>query len=528
MKITDKDNIAKTVTKNSIYTIVYNVWYLGSRIVITPFILYHVSIEEYGLWSYCFVVLSYLALTAFGFNNTYIKYAAEYRSRNENTKLNELISTGMISMVIFSIVLFLLFLLVLPHLMNLLGIDIQLHETAKGLLTGTAAIFVFNFTLAGYQSILEGEQKIALVKKIHLLASVLEIFLIVLFFKIGLGVYSLLWAYVVRFSLIIVLSIFFAYRVFPFLQVRISNFSKEAFKKFVGFGNQMTLLGFLSLFINSIDRILLTKILHLEAVGFYEVGRKLPNIGLMLPASIAGTMMPAASHLDGSEQHERLKEIYLASTRYLVMFSSIMYAFLIFFAAYLIEVWIGVGYSKAVPVMQILGIGTFANLFTGIGTAFVRGIGKPGYEIKYMAVSSILILMLSPLLIYYQGIIGAALAYCIAQTIGSVYFLFMANRLFTIPWGRFIHQVCPPAVLIFLLGLPPLFLCQFLWVYTDGSRWTGLFVLGISFGLYMLLVFFTVVLIQEKMFSLEERSRISALKLPGSLNTVWSKLWRSV
>ncbi|UCD32314.1 MAG: hypothetical protein JSV38_16440, partial [Desulfobacterales bacterium] len=86
----EKDDLAKTISRNSLYTVIYNVWYLGSRLILTPLILAYVTIEEYGLWSYCFVVLSYLALTAFGFNNTYIRYAADYRSRNENDKLNAL------------------------------------------------------------------------------------------------------------------------------------------------------------------------------------------------------------------------------------------------------------------------------------------------------------------------------------------------------------------------------------------------------------------------------------------------------
>jgi hypothetical protein len=87
----DKENISKTVSRNSLFTVIYNGWYLGSRLVLTPVILSYVTIEEYGLWSYCFVVLSYLATTAFGFNNTYIRYTADYRSRNENEKLNELV-----------------------------------------------------------------------------------------------------------------------------------------------------------------------------------------------------------------------------------------------------------------------------------------------------------------------------------------------------------------------------------------------------------------------------------------------------
>jgi O-antigen/teichoic acid export membrane protein len=274
----DKENLAKTLSRNSLFTVIYNVWYLGSRLVLTPIILYYVTIEEYGLWSYCFVILSYLATTAFGFNNTYIRYAADYRSRNENEKLNELLSTGLITMSGFSAAILCVLWLLIPSLLSLLGIDPELHETARLLLLGTAAIFVLNTGLAGFQCILEGEQRIVLVRKILLAASVIEIALILVFFETGFGVFALLWAFVVRLVVTIILCAFFAFRVFPFLRVSARLYRRESLRAFLGFGNQMNLLGLLALLINSLDRIFITRILHLQAVGVYEIGRKLPNM----------------------------------------------------------------------------------------------------------------------------------------------------------------------------------------------------------------------------------------------------------
>jgi O-antigen/teichoic acid export membrane protein len=523
----DKENLAQTLSRNSLFTVIYNVWYLGSRLVLTPIILSYVTIEEYGLWSFCFVVLSYLATTAFGFNNTYIRYAADYRSRNENEKLNELLSTGLITMIGFSAAIFCVLWLLIPSLLSLLGIDAALHETARLLLLGTAAIFVLNSSLAGFQFILEGEQRIVLVRKILLAATVIEIALIIIFFEMGFGVFALLWAFVVRLAVTIILCAFFAYRVFPFLRVSGRLYRKEALKAFVGFGNQMNLLGILTLLINSLDRIFITKILHLQAVGIYEIGRKLPNMGLMLPGAIAGTLMPAASHLEGSSQQQRLKKLYLASTRYLMMFSSIPYAFLIFLAPEIIETWVGPGYAEAVYVMQILAVGTFINLFTGIGTACVRGIGKPKYEIQYMTLSTVLILATVVPLINRLGLAGGAWAYCIGQTAGSLYFLWRSNRLFDVSWYRFVSRVTPPVILIFGIGLLALSLCNFFWSWVQPSRWLQLGLLvavGLFYVACSLLAFY---LLQGRLFSSDEREKLSSLPIPGPAGGLWRKLWRT-
>jgi O-antigen/teichoic acid export membrane protein len=493
-------------------------------LVLTPIILSYVTIEEYGLWSYCFVILSYLATTAFGFNNTYIRYTADYRSRNENGKLNELLSTGLITMSGFSAVILGVLWLLIPSLLSLLGIDPDLHETARLLLLGTAAIFVLNTGLAGFQCILEGEQRIVLVRKI---ASVIEIALILVFFETGFGVFALLWAFVVRLVVTIILCAFFAYRVFPFLRVSVRLYRKEALKAFTGFGNQMNLLGLLALLINSLDRIFITKILHLQAVGVYEIGRKLPNMGLMLPGAIAGTLMPAASHLEGSSQQQRLKRLYLASTRYLMMLSSMPYAFLILFAPQIIETWVGPGFDESVYVMQILAAGTFVNLFTGIGTACARGIGKPKYEIQYMTLSTLLIVATAVPLIHRLGIAGGAWAYSIGQTVGSVYFLWRSNRLFEVTWPRFLQKVLPPVVTMFAMGLPAIMLCNFLWQAADPSRWLKLGILVVVGLFYVALSLLVINIFQKWFFSSDERQKISALPIPGAFGGIWKRLWRT-
>jgi O-antigen/teichoic acid export membrane protein len=523
----DKENLAKTLSRNSLFTVIYNVWYLGSRLVLTPIILYYVTIEEYGLWSYCFVILSYLATTAFGFNNTYIRYAADYRSRNENEKLNELLSTGLITMSGFSAAILCVLWLLIPSLLSLLGIDPELHETARLLLLGTAAIFVLNTGLAGFQCILEGEQRIVLVRKILLAASVIEIALILVFFETGFGVFALLWAFVVRLVVTIILCAFFAFRVFPFLRVSARLYRRESLRAFLGFGNQMNLLGLLALLINSLDRIFITRILHLQAVGVYEIGRKLPNMGLMLPGAIAGTLMPAASHLEGSSQQQRLKRLYLASTRYLMMLSSIPYAFLIFFAPRIIETWVGTGFDESVYVMQILAVGTFINLFTGIGTACARGIGKPKYEIQYMILSTLFILATAVPLIHRLGIAGGAWAYCIGQTVGSLYFLWRSNRLFEVAWSQFLQKVLPPVVTMFAMGLPAIMLCNFLWPAGDPSRWLKLGILVVVGLFYVALSLLVINIFQKWFFSSDERQKILSLPIPGAFGGIWKRLWRT-
>ena len=237
--------------------------------------------------------------------------------------------------------------------------------------------------------------------------------------------------------------------------------------------------------------------------------------------------MPAASHLEGSSQQQRLKRLYLESTRYLMMLSSIPYAFMIFFAPQIIETWVGTGFDESIYVMQILAVGTFINLFTGIGTACARGIGKPKYEIQYMILSTLLILATAVPLIHRLGIAGGAWAYCIGQSVGSVYFLWRSNRLFEVSWSRFLQKVLPPVAMMFAMGLPAKMLCNFLWLAEEPSRWPKLGLLVVVGLFYVAFSLLILNIFQKRFFSSDERQKISSFPIPGAFGGIWKRLWRT-
>ena len=521
-----KSNLHRRVSKNSLYTALFNIWYLGTRLALVPFILSHVSIEEYGLWTYCFVILSYIGLAAFGFNTTYIRYAADYRSRNEDHKLNELLSTGLISMTLFSAVLFPILYFFASDILSLLGVGADLNRVARDLFLGSTVIFMLNFSFSGFQNILEGEQRIDLVRKIQWFASLIEIALLLIFLTKGLGVISLLWAYGTRYLIILCLNIFFAYKTFPHLRVSLSAYRREALSQFLNFGGRLQLIGFLSILNQSIDRIFIAKYLQLEAVGFYEAARKLPNIGMTLPSAVAGSMIPAAAHLQGIKQQAQINNAVLLGTRYLMIFSSFPYAALIFFAPLILETWLGKGFSEIVPVMQILAFGTFINLLSGVGTSCLRGTGDTQLETKYMSISLILLLITAPIGLHAFGLVGIASAYCFSQIVGTIYFMVLSNRMFEITRIQFFQKILCPVAVIFLSGAPFFLACHFAIDFSQISRWeASALLLSLIFG-QVILVLLSLLLFKKQLLLDFEKQKLATINIALIKSKLLPKQWK--
>jgi len=54
--------------------------YAVTRVALPPLTLAHVGLSDYGLWATCFVLVSYLGMTASGFTLVYLRRTAQHHA----------------------------------------------------------------------------------------------------------------------------------------------------------------------------------------------------------------------------------------------------------------------------------------------------------------------------------------------------------------------------------------------------------------------------------------------------------------
>jgi O-antigen/teichoic acid export membrane protein len=289
----------KRVALNSLSGMVANGLYLASRLVITPYILVYISLEQYGLWSLCFVVISYAGLSGFGINNAYIKYVAEYRAKNDLLSINRLINTGIATMVLFSVTIFTGLCFGLPLLLTWFSVDPELAELSTWLIIGSTAAFLIDLSLGAFKALLEGLQEIALVRLIWLGSCLIEVGLIFLFLGLGMGVQGLLYALIVRYLLGVVAFCFCAHRRLRGFRLSLAHLDRSALTLLFQYGSKVQTLGFIGIFMTTFDRIMATTMIGLEATGLFEVARKFPVMGASVSSAAYDSFLPAASSMGG-------------------------------------------------------------------------------------------------------------------------------------------------------------------------------------------------------------------------------------
>jgi len=295
----DIKQVGRKVAVNSMVGMVAVGIYFISRLALTPFILNYIDLAEFGLWSICFVILSYAGLGALGVNNAYVKFTAEYQSRQDHEAISSLLSTGILCMTLFCFFFYFALYLLLPYILKLFKVSSNILSVAAFMILGTALTFCFDFTLGGFRSTLEGLQEIAISKSINVAASLFEVALILVFIPMGFGIKGLLYAYFIKTVVEIIACTILVFRKLPNLTLKPSLIKKEAFRTLFVFGGKIQVIGALSIFLASLDRLLITSIIGLKATGLFEVGRKFPFTGRNISRAAFGPLLPAASYLGG-------------------------------------------------------------------------------------------------------------------------------------------------------------------------------------------------------------------------------------
>lgn len=449
--------IKNRVVTNSLVSIVAKIIYLLSRLAVPPIILSYISLEEYGVWTYCFIAIGYVGMSVMGFSTVFILAGADYVANRDLAKLNGMVATGFWLSCGVGLVLLGLCWLSTPWLVASLKLPPLLADKAYWLIFGSEVSFLLCVTIGSLGALIIGLQKIVAEQTIWVISFLLETATMVLFFRMGLGVFSLLYAFLVRYLFVVATSAFFSYRWVPGLSLRWQHVNKPALRHFLGFGSIVQLSGFLSMMLRSAEKILAGWLLNVKAVGLMDLGEKFPMMAMSLPSAINGSIIPAAAALHAGNDRQAIQDLFLMATRHVNLFAALLSAYFMAFATPLIAAWLGTGeaLASAVFVMMIFSVPYHLDVLTGPTSSILRGCGVPKYELMYPISQFILLaLFLVPARLYFPDSLEM-ICWIVALSMSLSAMLFTAFGAYYlgIPARRFLLRAVLPGVLPYVLAM---------------------------------------------------------------------------
>ena len=452
------------------------VFYLATRFFIPPFVLARVGMEAYGLYGTLFVLVAYFGMSAIGFSSAYIKYVAEFQANGDTARANRLLSSGFTLMSAIGILGYGAFIVSWPRVEAWMKVPDSLRGEARSLALLIIGTFFAYLALSVFRDALTGLQQIAIIQRVWIISFLVETALIFALVGNGWGLLGLGIAFSVRTAIELAAHYRLAKSRIPWLSVRWVRPDRDSLRLLLNFGGIVQLNAMLSIFLNSVERVIATPLLGLTASGLLDLGKRFPSMATSIPSSFASSVLPAAAELHANDANkDSIANLYLHTARLMNAVSGILFAFLTCFATLCLSVWLGKLPDDAAILVVLFAISSQVHLLTGPGTSILKAIGKPKMEFHYSIANVVVLAAIVPFV--PRSVTGIAAA-CVAATIlSAAWFIARAHVEMRITLRRFGAEVLLPGLVPYAAGAISMALLQL--APAASGRWESLFALAV-------------------------------------------------
>ncbi|MDP3229861.1 MAG: oligosaccharide flippase family protein [Acidovorax sp.] len=201
------------------------------------------------------------------------------------------------------------------------------------------------------------------------------------------------------------------YRLLPTLRLW-PRFSLASFKDIWRYSAAMNIIALTALVLSQSDRLAVTKLLSLEALGYYSIAYNASIAISLVQSAINSASFPAFSHSFSSGQHTDLLSRYNKASQLMGLVVALPCFALVFFGHEILHVWINARVAdEAAIVMAWLAAGFFLNAMVSNAYMAAVACGQPNLPLKVNLLALVLYLPLLYGLVLEYGIVGAAAAY---------------------------------------------------------------------------------------------------------------------
>ncbi|HEK0623323.1 oligosaccharide flippase family protein [Proteus mirabilis] len=214
--------------------------------------------------------------------------------------------------------------------------------------------------------------------------------------------------------------------------LKLDNIKYSMLKEIIFYGIPLIPHTFGFFIIYTSDRIILNKYLGLSSVGIYVLAVQVSSVVTILCDSINKAYMPwLFSKLKLNNKNVNLSIV--KSTYYYFLFLIFM-SFLSFLIGPYIISFIAPTYIEASHIIGYLCLGqAISSMYTTISN-YLFYTKNTGVISTITIISGILNAILMAIMIYYSGLFGAALAFCISKLIQLIMVWYISNKYYPMPW----------------------------------------------------------------------------------------------
>jgi len=320
-----KDQVKKTVIKNTLTTYVRMVVRMGLGLVTFRLLYQGLTPEEFGFWSLLWAVFGYGILLDFGFGYSAQKRVAELSAQQNWAELSRVLSTIFFFYCIGATVAVGLGAIFSGPLIDMFKVSVDHREEYRRIMLVFLGGIGVGFPFGIFPEILQGQQRASVLNNIVIVGAILNFAVIAGAVLYHWGMMILVLLSLLSFLLPYFVSAWVSLRHMPEVKLRPSLFCMKAIvetSRFSLYAYANTLGNMLR---NKTDQPVISTILGVAQVTPYQAGGKVGEMFSMLTWQISGVLAPTAAHLHAKGDATALREMLLNGMRYSILAATPLY-----------------------------------------------------------------------------------------------------------------------------------------------------------------------------------------------------------
>jgi len=423
----------QTLTKNIFWL---SFGQVGSRFIRAIIIIYAaraLGATEYGVFAYVLGLAGFFTVFSdMGINSLLMRDVASHPEE----KSKYFAASFWIKIILLSIA-SLLLVFVAPYFSKI-GIAISLFSLV-------ALMAVFDGLGEFFSSFLRGVEKMELEAFIIVAENIALVIAGFALLALSPNAKSLIMSYIVSLGLGAILAAFFIRK--QFLNI-FRYFDINLIKKIINSAWPIAFSSILGIFMINTDVVMLGWLRTAQEIGYYSIGQRFVPLLLTLPNIFATAIFPILSRFAAQKEQQKEKNLNEKSMALIFMIVLPLIFGGIILAAPIIKLIFGQSYLPAVPAFRILItslIWIFPNVFL-TNLVLVHNYQKK--IVKYLVLSSLGNIIINLFLIPLWGIIGAAVATFISQTLYVVPTWIKMKKISDFQTLRYLKKIIAAAIIM--------------------------------------------------------------------------------
>lgn len=427
-------SIANKIIKNTVYNGIGKFLSLIVSFFLTPYIVTHLGIEKYGIWSIITIFIGYLSLFDLGLSFAFVKYISEYHTKKNFEQLNRVINIGLIFYLAFSLLALAVGYGCIDQILAVFKIKPAIHAEIRVVFIIAIVLFGVQSVFAIFSTIQSGLQRMDLSNHVSNVSMLIYTVFVIRFIGRGDGLIGVMAASAISILSSHLLNVVLAYKILPTLRINpFRYYDRRMFLDMFQFGFKMQLAKFSNLITQNIDKLLIGTCLSVSLVTFYQLGGTIVLSVYAIAYLPITALTPAFVELESLGDRKRLAEAYLLTLKTIAVLSAPVFCFLIASSTNLMRLWMSTAdFDPASAIIRFLSLGYLLTLISQVPAQVCIATNHPIHITLFSLVMILVNVIASPILIHLFGYPWVCAGTTLGFLAGFVYITVQSDRLLRI------------------------------------------------------------------------------------------------